>query len=109
MHGFVGIVTFSANPNFMGSAAYRTVASYLISLTTGYDGTQVVDVLSGAPLFQPATPEVDSTTLSALYFGSGNSGSPNRPTTSGGSFTVLWTNASRIDEAYVSIEILHAS
>jgi hypothetical protein len=107
-HGFVGIVTFSANPNFTGDVVYRTAASYLISLTTGFDGTKHVDVLSSAPLFQPATPEVDSTALSALYFGAGNSGSASRPTTSGGSFTVLWTNASRIYDAYVSIEILHA-
>jgi hypothetical protein len=69
----------------------------------------VEDVLSGAQLFQPTTPEIDSTTLSAIYFGTGNSGSANRPTTSLGSVTVLWTNASRIDDAYVSIEILHAT
>jgi hypothetical protein len=66
-----------------------------------------VDVLSSAPLFQPATPQVDSTTLGGLFFGTGNSGSSQRPATTGGSFTVLWTNVSRIDEAYVTIEIMH--
>jgi hypothetical protein len=106
---FVAIVTFSGNPNFMGSAHYRTVASFLIGLTAGFDGTQGVDVLSSAPLFQPATPEVNSTSLGGLFFGTGNSGSNQRPATTGGSFTVLWTNASRIDEAFVTIEVLHAS
>jgi hypothetical protein len=104
---FVAIVTFSANPNFVGSAHYRTVASFLISLTAGFDGTGPVDVLSSTSLFQPATPGVNSTTLGDLYFGTGNSGKNERPSTSGGSFTVLWTNVSRIDEAYVSLEILH--
>ena len=104
---FVAIVTFSANPNFIGSASYRTAASFLISLTAGSDGAQAVDVLSSAPLFQPATPQVDSTTLGGLFFGTGNSGSSQRPATTSGSFTVLWTNVSRIDEAYVTIEIMH--
>jgi hypothetical protein len=109
LHGFVAILTFSANPNFVGSASYRTVASYLISLTTGYNGTAVVDVLSNTPLFQPATPQVGLPVLSALYFGSADSGNAERPTTSGGSFTALCTNASRIDEAFASIEVLHVS
>lgn len=108
LSGFVAIVTVSVNPNVSGSGGYRTAASYLISLTTGYDGVQVVNVLSSSLLFQPPTPQVARPSLISLHFGSGDMGSSQRPLASGGTFTVVWDNTSQPGQTFVSIHVLHA-
>jgi len=54
--GFTALLTISVNPNVAGSGAYRTSATYLLSMTTNYSNQTglVTDYLSWSLLLQPA-------------------------------------------------------
>lgn len=54
--GFVAMVTVSVCPNNQGSAEYRTVATYIIAMTTGYTSNGLVRYLTATPVAQPTTP-----------------------------------------------------
>lgn len=106
------MVTVTVNPNNGGSAQYKQSATYLLSMTTGYDTatSQIVDYLESAPLLRANTPFFGAPTIVSANFVA--TGTNRRNHAAGGSFTITWdsnvvgTSAAR---AAISLHLLHAT
>ena len=81
--GFLGVMTVSMGPGAFGYT-YRGVASFLVSLTTGYNGDAATDYLAWTPLSVvagstpepwPTTPGVASISISMNFGSSPQTGS----------------------------------
>jgi hypothetical protein len=105
--GFAALLTVSSKGPF-GST--RNVATYVISMTTGYDsGTSAyVSELDYSLVYAPPTLGGTPATVSSIFFGTGLSGATRVPAGSATQFTVIWaaTPSSGIYSA-ISLHPLH--
>src|SRR4029453_1491990 len=91
-----------------GRVVYRTTATYLASLTTGWDGSNVVDFLSFTPLYRPATPGWPGPTIVPLTFNS--TLTETRMHQQGGTFSIVWDSNTGVPvtQSFISIQPIHA-
>lgn len=102
---FMALVTLSSQPH-VGSGSYRGTATYLLAFTVGHNGAAVTDYLITSALFNPDNPGVTpEPTLTSAHWGSGDTGSANRPQASGGQFSIVMNND--VGFGYISVEPIH--
>jgi hypothetical protein len=94
-NNFTAMVTIACNPRLQGSGAYFTSLTFILSLDTGWNGSEVTNYLSHTVLH---TPTLDSfppvPEISSIHFGSEDTGSRSRPHSAGGQVTITWRNCS---------------
>ena len=109
--GFVAMVTISLDPRDDLSSSYRTMATYIVSMTTGGDstGTHAINSLSFTPLFLPTTPTLASPTIIRVVFDSPH-GQPTRLVSRGGNFFIVYDSHSphAIRSSYATVQMIHA-
>jgi hypothetical protein len=116
--GFVALVTISDSPNSGGSAQYRTVGTYIVSMTTGNAGTpnEIRDYLDFSPIYRPVVGDGTSATTPQIVnvcFGRTATGSSWRVAPfprNADYFTIVWTSnkpGTPITVPNITIQPLH--
>lgn len=103
VNAFSYLVTVAGNTNPNGSNKYRKVITFVLNMTTEFDGTKIVNYLSSQILSNPNIGNTGTPNLGIVstHFGQANTGSTSREADSGGYVSFVINNISAYAKASI--------
>lgn len=103
VNAFSYLVTVVGNTNPNGSDKYRKVITFILNMTTEFDGTKVVNYLSSQILSNPniGNPGTPNLYIVSTHFGQDNTGSTSRTAESGGFISFVVGNIAAYAKASI--------